>query len=351
MNSTADEDDFEIDASALGFTYDSLHTSTTLPQVLQKYGYSKDTRLARTEQSLIYNKIKSDFLKHVNEVCEKRNYDEGRESYSKYTSIQKELKQKVLGEMQSDIEMQQWKFRKSSKDFMESIKQKHMLQMSEMNEYVNTLIENQRSTHKIQWENLEAKLSRVHCKTPKYSKTVIELLKMEKRLIQLSQFEDAKVVRTTLNRKIPVEEAIFYREFDDRLELERKKLDAAQANDCTQLEERLKTLTFEFDLRKKSELAVSQQRLEFHAKTMQHSQLLESRRDPELSTVHPSMLLHKRRGYASTSASLRGQQLEAYMRHEKGKLDPREKSMTVVYAESLVDRHDFTVALPSTIQL
>lgn len=346
------DDEYELDASeALKTAPLEIDKASSIGDVLERFGHSRDERLARTETALIYNSIKRDLTSRIHEIAETRAYDDAREAFNKLTLLKTEFRNKVISEIQQERDEQVFKFRKSSKEFLDNLKNKHLAQIQEMDECVEHAFEVQAREHAIEWENLEAKLSRIPRKTPKYSKTVIELVKMEAHLIKLSQFEDAKVVRSKINRRVPREEFKYNHEFDNRLEGERERLREKQAVDRARLEEKLKTMRWDALRRREKEAQVAQQRLAVHNQNMQHSHLFESRLDPELSMVHPSALMVKRQGYKNTSASLRGQQLEAYMRHEKGKLDPREKSMTVVFADSLVDRHDFSGTLPDTLQL
>lgn len=269
----------------------------------------------------------------------------------KLSSIQNELKHKVTNELQQEREAQVQKFRQSSRDFWENLKAKQAREVEDINAFVDNAIQAQIQDHAIEWENLEAKLARIPRKKTKYSKTVIEWMKMEARLIQLSQFEDAKVVRSKIDRRIPYEDARFNTEFEKRIDDERRKLMLKQQQDRARLEERLKNMRWDHLRKREWESKIATKRLDYHNEAMKHSHRIEGRLDPELGAVHPSALLSKRRGYVSTSASYRGQQLEAYMRHEKGKLDPREKDMTVVFADSLVERHDFGNPMNGTITL
>ena len=281
----------------------------------------------------------------------RRAYDEAREKFLQMSLIQHELKSKVINELQQERESQVQKFRQSSREFWETLKAKQAREVEEINSFVDNAIQAQMQDHAIEWENLEAKLARIPRKRPKYSKTVIEWIKMEARLIQLSQFEDAKVIRSKIDRRIPFEEARFHAEFEKRIDGERRKLMVKQQEDRARLEEKLKTMRWDHLRRRERESKIATQRLDYHHEAMKHSHRIEGRLDPELGAVHPSALLSKRRGYVATSASFRGQQLEAFIRHEKGKLDPREKDMAVVFADSLVERHDFDRPLDGTISL
>ena len=336
-----------LDTSTQGSQFNG---SSNLSETLQRYGYPTDQKLARTEVSYAYNKIKNEFQTKIADVAERRYYDEAKEAHGKLEAIKSEFKAKVLKEMQHERDEQTQKFHKSSRLFLESLKSSQDEQQRQLDQYVNVSIEQLERDHEIQWENLEAVLAKIPVKSPKYSKMVMEMLKMEKQLIRLSQFEEAKTVRSKIDRVVPREEARFYREASDRLEKQRTKLLQTQQEDRGRLEEKLKNMRWNFLRKKEEEAKIGQRRLDYHDQAMQQSHLKESRLDPELSTVHPSALLAKRRGYL-TSASFRGAQLETYMRHEKGKLDPREKSMTVVFADSLVERHDFEHPLADTLTI
>ena len=63
----------------------------------------------------------------------------------------------------------------------------------------------------------------------KYSKRVIELFKAESGLIRLKQYDDARKVRSMLDRLLPIEEQKFYKAFEDMIEAKRGRLRRTQA--------------------------------------------------------------------------------------------------------------------------
>ena len=73
MSFAESEDDYEIDASSVvPLGPQPLDGVSSLEEALGKFGYTKDDKLARTEIALIYNKIKRDFIRRINEIAENR---------------------------------------------------------------------------------------------------------------------------------------------------------------------------------------------------------------------------------------------------------------------------------------
>jgi hypothetical protein len=166
----------------------------------------------------------------------------------------------------------------------------------------------------------------------KYRKRTQELIRAEDELIKLDQYEDARKVRYMLERILPKEEKEFYSAFNVSIEDKRKNLRLKQSEEDVKLDEKLKGILWN-DLRKRERnISVTEQRIKNHLKDMSHFHVLESKLKPELS-AKPSALWQKRKGYETTSASLRGQQLNNLI-HEKA---AGEK----VFCDTLVDKHFF----------
>lgn len=73
MSFAESEEDYEIDASSvIHLGPQPLDSVNSLDEALGKFGYTKDDKLARTEVALIYNKIKRDFIRRINEIAENR---------------------------------------------------------------------------------------------------------------------------------------------------------------------------------------------------------------------------------------------------------------------------------------
>lgn len=130
--------------------------------------------------------------------------------------------------------------------------------------------------------------------------------------------------------------------FEQNKQLERAKLARAQQEDWGRLEEKIKAIIWKDKRRRDTELSREEQRVTNNQRDMNHSHFLEGRLRAEMS-VKPSALWQKRRGYQSTSASLRGQQLLDTARGNK--------EGNAVFADSLVDKHDYSGSLSGTVCL
>jgi len=206
------------------------------------------------------------------------------------------------------------------------------MQQREVNEYIAKMKADQERYHAIQWENFEMSLSRIPRPRMKYCKRTQELIKAEHELIKLCQYDDAQKVRYMLERILPGETERFYSKFEKSLEAKRAALREAQVNDNLRLGEKLKGIKWTDVRRCELEKKICNQRIKNHFDDMAHAHILENKLKPEMS-VKPSALWQKRPGYNSTSASLRGSQLQDYVHGKKGG--------EVVFAASLVTRHNW----------
>ncbi len=128
--------------------------------------------------------------------------------------------------------------------------------------------------------------------------------------------------------------------FERNKEKAREDLRNSQKEDVFRLEEKIKALFWRDKRRRDTEESVTKQRITNNSIDMHHAHCLEGRLRAEMS-VKPSALWQKRQGYQSTSSSLRGQQL---LDNVRGK-----KEGSAVFADSLVDKHDFAGSLSGTV--
>jgi len=98
------------------------------------------------------------------------------------------------------------------------------------------------TSHAIEIENLEFKISRMDLPRPKFSKRVIELTRSENELVRLKLYDDAAQVRRMLGNIQPQEEALWAKKFDQSLEDMRSALHKKQENEWVRLSEKTKTL-------------------------------------------------------------------------------------------------------------
>jgi hypothetical protein len=128
--------------------------------------------------------------------------------------------------------------------------------------------------------------------------------------------------------------------FEKSKQKAREDLEKSQQEDVFRLEEKIKSLFWKDKRRRDTEESKTKQRITNNATDMCHAHCLEGRLKAEMS-VKPSGLWQKRQGYHSTSSSLRGQQ---FLDNVRGK-----KEGSTVFADSLVDKHDFSGTLSGTV--
>jgi len=204
------------------------------------------------------------------------------------------------------------------------------------------MVEDMETTQKIQVENLEKEIERMPKPVMKYSRRLIGLFKAEAALIKLCEYDEAKKVRTVIDKLRPKEEKRFWASFNDKIESKRSQLAATHQLDQDRLDEKLKGEFFKAARKKDRETQVMTQRIKNHTKDMTHAYVLQTQLKPEMS-VNPSALWQQREGFKDTSAVLRGRQL---LDHVHGK-----RAGESVHAETLVGTHNFEQPLQDTMDL
>jgi hypothetical protein len=161
-------------------------------------------------------------------------------------------------------------------------------------------------------------------------------------LIKLCEYEEARKVRNMIDKILPGEVRKNEEVFEQTKQQVRAKLAQAQQEDLGRLQEKIKALVWKDKRRRETELGREEQRVTNNLRDMNHSHFLEGRLRAEMS-VKPSALWQKRGGYQATSASLRGQQL---LNTARGK-----EEGNAVFADSLVDKHDYSGSLSGTVSI
>ena len=162
------------------------------------------------------------------------------------------------------------------------------------------------------------------------------------RLIKLCEYEEARKVRYMIDKILPGEIKRNEEIFEINKQKKREELAKAQIADVGRLEEKIKALVWKDKRRRDTEERREEQRICNNSNDMNHAHFLESRLKAEMS-VKPSALWQKRAGYQSTSSSLRGQQI---LDNARGKKD----GGNAVFADSLVDKHEFYGELSGTVR-
>lgn len=336
-------DEYEIDATKI-FRSEATGLSSVrnLDDALDKFGYAKDDRIARADLVKIFSTTRKVMENEVHRLSHSQGYNEAEELRGRLGSLRKEFESLQTDSVKVTHNDQVKEFYKSQKLLLEKIKMGNDVQENEVNALCQQLTKNQKKYHEIECENLELAISRIPIPRMKYRKRTQELIRAEHELIKLDQYEDAKKVRYMLDRILPKEEKQFYETFNASIEDKRKHLKGKQDEENVRLDEKLKGILWN-DLRKREKnVNVNEQRIKNHLKDMSHFHLLESKLKPELS-AKPSALWQKRKGYESTSASLRGHQLNNFI-HEKA-LGQK------VFCDTLVDKHFFDTRYQDTLTI
>jgi hypothetical protein len=163
------------------------------------------------------------------------------------------------------------------------------------------------------------------------------------RLIKLCEYEEARKVRYMIDKILPGEIKKNEEVFEGSKQTARDDLVRAQREDVGRLEEKIKALVWKDKRRRDTEQSREEQRVTNNARDMSHAHFLEGRLKAEMS-VKPSALWQKRAGYQATSSSLRGQQLLDNVRGNK-------EGANTVFADSLVDKHDYSGNLSGTVSV
>lgn len=326
--------DCEIDArNVFKPAASDLSSVKNLNDSLARFGFSADDRIDRRELVTMYSSIAKETEAEISHLAHDSSYDSAKEMRARLTDLKNEFTGLQTTSAQLIRDDQASYFSKAAADLTKLTRAENQQKLRDTEEYCERLRRDQRHTFEIQRENLELQIANTHRPSMKYSKQLIELLKSESSLITLCQYEEAKKVRAVIDRILPVEQRQNELDFEESNEKRRRALKKCQAADVARLEERVKAIICTQERKCEKNAAIQSQRILNNERDMNHAHASESKLRPEMS-VKPSSLWQKRRGYASTSSSLRGQQLLDCVRGNKKKSD-------VVFAESLVNRHDF----------
>lgn len=333
----------EIDASnVFKQAASNLSSVNSLDESLHRFGYNTDDRIERRELVSMYSSIRDEMEKEIHDLAHDSAYDAAKEMRNRLNGLKSDFGAlqtngaKLVRDDQTNL------FEKGSSILLSKTLSRHQHEAEEVRQMGEGMRRDLMKTHAIQRENLEKKLSRQKLPHTKYSKRLIELLKAESGLIKLCEYEEARKVRYMIDKILPGEVKKNEEEFEKYKQKEREKLLKIQNEDVGRLEEKLKALMWKDKRRREIEQSRQAQRVANHLRDMNHAHALEGRLKAEMS-VKPSALWQKRQGYNATSASFRGQQLLDGVRGKK--------EGNTVFADSLVDKHDFSAALSGTTTL
>lgn len=318
----------------------NLSTVNTLDESLNRFGYNTDDRIERRELVLMYSSIRGEMEKEIHDLAHDSAYDSAKEMRARLNGLKSDFGAlqtngaKVIRDDQSRL------FDKGASMLLSDTRSRHTREMEQVLAKGEAMRADLQMTHNIQQENLEKTLMRMVLPRTKYSKRLIELFKAESGLIKLCEYEEARKVRHMIEKILPGEIKKNEEAFERSKQQSRDALAAAQRGDVGRLEEKIKALVWKDHRRRDTEQAREEQRVGNNLRDMQHAHFLEGRLRAEMS-VKPSALWQKRRGYNATSASLRGQQI---LDDARGNTD----GANTVFADSLVDKHDYSGSLSGT---
>lgn len=328
------DEEYELDAThyykeKVNITVNDM---VDLKTTLSIFGYDVDDRIERREVVNIYRLVEREMEKEIASLAHHGHYSAAKLMRSRLTKLRSEFDERLVHGEKVARHDQLILFDKAKTKHYSNIKESHNTYESTDNGIILDLTDDMELTHKIEWQKLNKKISKIPRPRMMYSKRAIELMKAENELIRLCQYDDAEKVRLMLNKLLPVEKKKFYKEFDDRIEKMRVDLREKQKTDAIKLGEKTKIVKWNGIRKREKEEKRERHRLNHHREDMKHMHTMESMRKPEMN-INPTALWIPRPGYAMTSASRRGQQFSDLV---NGK-----KNGQQVFAQTLVDRHTF----------
>lgn len=333
----------EIDASnVFKQAASNLSTVNTLNESLNRFGYNSDDRIERRELVLMFSSIKDEMEREIHDLAHDSAYDSAKEMRSRLNSLKADFGSLQTNGAKLIRDDQCQMFDKGSAILLSETKNRHTLEVQRVLDQSEEMRLDLAKTHEIEQENLERTLQRWKLPHTKYSKRLIELFKAESGLIKLCEYEEARKVRNMIDKILPKEIKRNEEIFEHSKQKAREELAQTQKEDVARLEEKIKSVFWKDKRRRDLEDSRTEQRIANNLSDMRHAHCAERRLKAEMS-VKPSALWQKRPGYQVTSSSLRGQQL---LDNVRGK-----KEGDTVFADSLVDKHDFKGELSGTVTL
>lgn len=311
----------------------SLHTVTDLADALSRHGLSKDDRIDRRDQVLMFRKIEREMKTEIARSARVGKYDDAKDCEARLGALRTEFDWLLtLPEARSRTE-QVDSFGSAAAKMYERLEDDNFVTTGTLERTIRELRDDQVKTFQIEHENLELQLSRLNKPPMAYSKRLADLVRAEAGLIRCLQFEDARNVRRMIDKLEPKERRAHDAHWQAYLDRRRRELVEKHAADSQRLDENIKAMQMNAAREMGSSKQVFAQRLKNHAKDMVHAHTVESRRRPEMSIV-PSAAQQPRPGYTATGSSKRGQQL---LDNVRGK-----QAGDQVFVSSLVDVHAFS---------
>ena len=189
-------------------------------------------------------------------MCNSGNFGGAKEMRNRLTNIRAEFDDLQTSGIKASQVDQNIFIEKAAKVLKQELDMKQKKDVSTLQTKHESIEKTERTLHEIQWDNLELEISRIHRPRMKYSKRAIELFKAESGLIRLKQYDDARKVRSMLDRLLPIEEQKFYKVFEEMIEAKRERLRRTQAVNLVRMDEKLKAVEWVDHRRRENEITV-----------------------------------------------------------------------------------------------
>merc|ERR1719502_2297428 len=343
--------------------YSGLSEIKTIDDAYRKFDLSPRDRIDRREQIKIYRRIEKCFEDDIIQLTtfpdppltsdiENRIYPKG--EYKRYDvalnrkttldSLLKEFKQRQKDEEELDFNKQRKLFIKAEKRCKSKLKdtiQKHYEEAALVCDKKKKFRDKKQ---KYQIENIDKNIKFTPVPRMKYSPYLMGLRQAEKRLASLHQYNEAKDVRSMLERLQPVEDRAFVSNFNKAMNHKKSELLRKHKEEDKFLNESLRGLHYGVKHRANKSAAVHKQMMKNLKNDMEHMHTLDGAKISEMA-IKKSWRLQKRKNYEETGAGYRGQQ---FLDSVNGKAKD-----VKIFVATLSDIHNFrgplmkgTVKLP-----
>jgi len=201
-----DEEDFEVESSVLFRKAQGLEQARDLDDTLSRFGYASDDRIERRELVVIYDKVARAMEEDIYRRAHSSDYDGAKDARNRLNKLRAEFGSLQTSGVRKKKEDQCIEFDKSKNELMQALKQRHEKEEADLIANCRKQLEDQKYFQKIKTQNLEMELEELqaeHRPRMKASKRLIELLKSEAGLIRLHQYEEARKVRTMIDKILP----------------------------------------------------------------------------------------------------------------------------------------------------
>lgn len=184
------------------------------------------------------------------ECAKTGNYDGAKEYRARLTAIKNQFENRQMDIVRSTIREQESLFVKAKYNLSDQLKTSHEQRIQSVESVCTYKDEDLSMSQTIKRENLDENIERTKLPSIKYSRRFIELLKAEKYLNRLNQYDDAERVRLMIEKLQPIEEKKFLDEFHAQLDLKRHRLREDEQKEQLKLSEAVKVIEWK-DIRKR----------------------------------------------------------------------------------------------------